>query len=107
MFLLYSPNQKCSLSPVVSTDAYFSINLVPTECPEGTPIVACSYHPCAQLFCEDEPKAVCKPHFCGGCSAEFFVGDKKITCGTEVLFYAGGKYVSQVRLLTRLSGMDI
>ena len=50
------------------------------ECDHGTPIVACSFKPCAQLHCLDYPDAVCKPNFCGGCNAEFYIDGSKVQC---------------------------
>ena len=48
------------------------------------PIVACSYNPCAQLYCKDNGNATCRENFCGGCNAEFYLQDQKIQCGEYI-----------------------
>ena len=55
------------------------------ECPVDVPLVSCSYEPCAKLFCLDYPEAVCKPNFCGGCKADFFLKGEKIECSKQFL----------------------
>ncbi|XP_065662150.1 uncharacterized protein LOC101241534 isoform X5 [Hydra vulgaris] len=49
-------------------------------CPKDVPIVSCGLNPCKKLSCVDYPAAVCKPNYCGGCTAEFFVGETKVDC---------------------------
>ena len=44
------------------------------------PIVKCTYSPCAQLLCNDNVNATCRENFCGGCNAEFYLGEEKIEC---------------------------
>ena len=44
------------------------------------PIPSCGFKPCAKLFCVDYPEAVCKPNFCGGCNAEFYLKGERVEC---------------------------
>lgn len=50
------------------------------ECPEGVPIVACKKDPCDGLTCNGYRDAKCVSNFCGGCNADFFIGERKVEC---------------------------
>ncbi|KAK3752257.1 hypothetical protein QZH41_006590 [Actinostola sp. cb2023] len=50
-------------------------------CPYGQPLVMCLVNPCKMTSCPVNPKAICRPSYCGGCKAEFFDHDnKKVDC---------------------------
>ncbi|KAL3885816.1 hypothetical protein ACJMK2_025852, partial [Sinanodonta woodiana] len=48
-------------------------------CPKGTNPVNCKANPCEVTKCPQYPNARCVPNYCGGCYAEFFVGETNVT----------------------------
>ena len=71
----------------MSTHLLFSISEGPKtasaarQCPDDKPVVHCVSNPCSVAKCLAFPGAECRPNFCGGCNAEFFLGGAKINCG--------------------------
>ncbi len=55
-----------------------------TECPNGVPIVECDGDPCVGAVCPSTMEAECRPNYCGGCTAEWFIGDSPVLCSGEV-----------------------
>ncbi len=53
--------------------------LVSQLCPDGRPPVACLVNPCEVTKCPQHPRARCVANYCGGCHADFFVGEKNVT----------------------------
>ena len=53
------------------------------DCPPGVPELSCYIDPCADATCRKYPAATCRPNFCGGCNAEFFVNDIKLDCACD------------------------
>lgn len=51
-----------------------------TECPDGVPMMSCDGDPCTNAVCPSDDSAECRPNYCGGCIAEWFVGDTVIQC---------------------------
>jgi len=47
-------------------------------CPYGQPLIMCLINPCERASCPANPKAVCRPNYCGGCKAQFFDQDNKL-----------------------------
>lgn len=41
-------------------------------CPRGAPLMMCLIDPCERASCPANPKARCRPNYCGQCSAQFF-----------------------------------
>ena len=56
------------------------------KCPADKPETKCLTNPCGTATCQAFPTAICKPNYCGGCNAEFFLGGAKINCGRLNLF---------------------
>ena len=54
-----------------------------TVCPDGIPEMTCEDDPCREAMCPSNSSAVCKPNFCGSCTAEWFVGDERIQCNAN------------------------
>lgn len=52
-------------------------------CPDGRPPVACLVNPCDVTKCPKHPRARCVANYCGGCHADFFVGEKNVTKNCE------------------------
>ncbi|KAK3605484.1 hypothetical protein CHS0354_001472 [Potamilus streckersoni] len=52
---------------------------VSQHCPDGKPIVSCKVDPCQVTKCPKYPRARCVAHYCGGCHAHFFVGERNVT----------------------------
>ena len=52
----------------------------PQPCPPGQAYAARCADPCAKATCPLHPTARCVPNPCGGCRAEFYVGDKPVRC---------------------------
>lgn len=50
------------------------------ECPTNLPIVTCDRNPCEGALCYGYPAATCRSNFCGGCYANFYHGNNKVTC---------------------------
>uniref|UniRef100_A0A915HVP2 Uncharacterized protein n=1 Tax=Romanomermis culicivorax TaxID=13658 RepID=A0A915HVP2_ROMCU len=46
-------------------------------CPRDKPLVQCFDNPCHSTKCTAHPDAVCKPDYCGGCNAVFYVNGQK------------------------------
>lgn len=42
-------------------------------CAEGLSAVQCIVNPCDTETCAKYPDAECKPNYCGGCGADFYV----------------------------------
>ncbi|KAL5019525.1 hypothetical protein ScPMuIL_002417 [Solemya velum] len=54
-----------------------------SECPDNILRVECKADPCEvdkHLGCPLNPDAVCRPHYCGGCYAQYFRGDVRVYC---------------------------
>ncbi|OQV14517.1 hypothetical protein BV898_11239 [Hypsibius exemplaris] len=47
-------------------------------CPPDS-IVNCFVNPCRLAQCSRVPAAVCRANYCGGCSAQWFVGTRDVT----------------------------
>ena len=45
-------------------------------CPDGTSKVECIANPCESKTCSKYPNAICKPNYCGNCTADFHHEDK-------------------------------
>ncbi|EGD74680.1 protease inhibitor [Salpingoeca rosetta] len=45
------------------------------QCPPGVVAYACLRDPCEDATCPGDPTATCRANTCGGCRAEFYVGD--------------------------------
>ncbi|KAJ8041542.1 Cysteine-rich motor neuron 1 protein [Holothuria leucospilota] len=52
-------------------------------CPDGSQPYECFIYPCLFETCDRYPSAECRPNYCGGCNAEFFVDDEKVDCEGE------------------------
>lgn len=48
-------------------------------CSDGSSPVTCAANPCDSASCEGEPGAECRVNRCGSCTAEFYVGQTKIS----------------------------
>lgn len=49
-------------------------------CPGYLPIVYCDANPCENAYCPSHRTAVCRPNYCGSCTAEWFVGETQVKC---------------------------
>ena len=49
-------------------------------CPDNVPIVYCESNPCENAYCPSHSRAVCRPNYCGSCTAEWFVGEAQVKC---------------------------
>ncbi|CAB4012316.1 neurogenic locus notch homolog 3-like isoform X1 [Paramuricea clavata] len=56
---------------------YFCIG----NCPPDKPRHYCLIPPCLNAKCPAYPDAKCVDNYCGGCNADFYVGDTKVNCG--------------------------
>lgn len=51
-----------------------------TGCPASSPLMQCDANPCDNAMCPGQDSAVCRPNYCGGCRAEWFIGSTQVTC---------------------------
>eukprot|EP00117_Sycon_ciliatum_P050069 scpid53697/ scgid4764/ len=54
------------------------------DCPAHTPRMKCPTDPCATATCPSQPAAVCRANYCGGCRAEWYVGQAQVKCSANV-----------------------
>jgi hypothetical protein len=57
--------------------------VVPGLCPDNVPIVYCESNPCEHAYCPSHSTAVCRPNYCGSCTAEWFVGETQVKCSAS------------------------
>ncbi|KAK7090651.1 hypothetical protein V1264_010416 [Littorina saxatilis] len=60
-------------------------------CPNGQQMSNCANRPCAINSCPRLPTAQCRDNYCGGCNAQFFVGQQEVTsqCSQQALTAVG------------------
>lgn len=68
----------------------------PEECKDWIP--KCPVNPCEQHKCSSNPEATCKPYYCGGCFANFFVGEVVEECSASKETCSGGQEWSECGL---------
>lgn len=61
----------------------------PIRCRNGLLQFECKVNPCDIASCPRNLRAECRPNYCGGCKAEFFIGNKKVNCrnGKKIIFH--------------------
>ncbi|KAM7443673.1 hypothetical protein ABFA07_007562 [Porites harrisoni] len=58
---------------------------VQQACPRGEPLMMCLIDPCERASCPANPKARCRPNYCGQCSAQFFDDNNNlVNCSASV-----------------------
>ena len=73
-------NKKFVILTVLNCLTLVSHLFLLTVCPPSKPIVYCKVNPCQVNKCAKYPDAICKPNYCGGCNADFYLNGEKVDC---------------------------
>ncbi|XP_065315536.1 kielin/chordin-like protein [Gordionus sp. m RMFG-2023] len=84
------PSAECRSNYCGGCNADFYLNnkkvsCLKSVCPPDKPIVNCLVDPCQFAKCPANPKAECRSNYCGGCNADFYLNNEKISCEKELL----------------------
>nr|XP_039265115.1 kielin/chordin-like protein isoform X1 [Styela clava]XP_039265116.1 kielin/chordin-like protein isoform X2 [Styela clava] len=59
-------------------ECLLSTGPIPDLCPDGKPPVNCARDPCQGATCPAVSDADCRANYCGGCNADFYIGNRKL-----------------------------
>ena len=58
-------------------------NPLPPSCDPGVQVFQCLASPCDVTSCAGYPGAQCRANYCGGCNADYYVGNEKVNCNAN------------------------